>query len=183
MLKLPRGTTDLFWTISVIKIVCVFSVISVSLYSFFPDNYQAAESCAERKRRLRCVTPVDYDENDKKDPKRKRPKTKYARVKDEILTTIERMTNLNHALYVQNRLIDDLDEICELLDNSDSDSDSDEEMIEIEASSSHSYNAYTSSSQNLQIDREFSLEYGFTTDVSGLWWLISTFRFVLIIFD
>lgn len=114
------------------------------------------------------MTPLDYDENDKKDTKRKRPKTEYALLKDEIFTTIEHITNLNRALYVQNKLIDDLDEIQELLDNSDSDSDSDEELIEIEASSSNAHEVSTSSTQNLQIDREFSLEYGYTTDVSSL---------------
>lgn len=59
--------------------------------------------------------------------------------------------------------IDELSEIEALLDDSDSDDDSDGEMI------NDSDIDGPSDEQILLIDREFSLEYGYTVDVSGKW--------------
>lgn len=151
--------------------MCSFS--KSEFYVIILDNYRAAELCAERKSRLRCVLPIDYDEKDKKQPKnRSRPKTEYGKVNEKISKAIEDICELKKALYIQNLIkdkisVDDLSEIEDLLDDSDSEDES-TTIDDFETDSSHADGASPPAIQNLHVDREFSLEYSFTTDVSGL---------------
>lgn len=125
----------------------------------------------ERKSRLRRVAPVDYDEREKKKPICDRPKTaktECAIAKERISALIDEMSMLNKAICIHNRLkdkisIDDVDAIQELLDDSDDDDDG---TVEIEDISSK-YPS-TSAFQNFRVDKEFSLQYAFSTDVSSL---------------
>lgn len=190
MKRSPLGTLALFWIISVRKedstdflvyLVCVFS--SFKFYLCIPDNYRAAELCAERKSRLRCKVPVDYDEKEVREPKRSRPKTEYAKLKQKIFGTIEHMSKLNMELCVHDRLWDkisiaDVEEIQELLDDSDSDDEVPVDLYQNQFDSSRSDEA--SAVQNLKVDKDFSLEYGFTTDVSGLRIVNSIYQLFLI---
>lgn len=149
-----------------------------------PDNYRAAELCAERKSRLRCKVPVDYDEKEVRKPKRSRPKTEYAKLKEKIFCTIEHMTKLNKELCIHNRLRDkvsiaDVEEIEELLDDSDSEDEVPVDLDQIQIESSRSDEA--SPIQNLMVDKEFSLEYGFITDVCSFWMVNSIFQFRVIL--
>lgn len=175
MTRSPLATLALFWIILVSEIIqkeffvysVLFSVKINYVFSvFILDNYRAAESCAERKSRLRCVVPIDYDENQKKVKKRTRPKTEYAKVNEKISKAIEDISALKKEICMQNRIkdkisVDDLSEIEDLFD--DSDSDGEETPIDADGLSSS-----TSAIQNLMVDKEFSLEYSFTTDVGGL---------------
>lgn len=112
---------------------------------------------------MRRLVPVNYDEKEKKKPiRRNRPQTEYAKVKGNIFATIEQISELNQALCIHNRLKDkisiaDVSEIEDLLDDSDSE-DEMHPIVEIEVESD----------PNGQVDKEFSLEYSYTTDVSGM---------------
>lgn len=100
---------------------------------------------------------------------RHRPQTELAKLKGKIHETIEKITELNTAITLHNRVkdkmsIDDVEEFEILFE--DSDTDDVGEVHELED---------TAMETNLQVDREFSLEYGFTSDVSRLRAKVSTF--------
>lgn len=139
-------------------------------FIFLPDNYRDAEECATRKRRLRCVLPVYYGEEKTKSTNRHRPQSALAKVKEKIHETIEKMTSLNTAITLHNRIkdkmsVDDVEEFESLFEDSDTDDDDDVHELDAEDAAMET---------NLQVDREFSLEYGFTTDVSRFSAKVST---------
>lgn len=161
----PKGIICIRNFLHQINYVFVFCV-------FILDSYRAAESCAERKSRLRCLIPIDYDEREKKVKKRIRPKTEYSKVIEKISNTIENMSALKKEIYIQNRIkdkisVDDLSEIEDLLDDSDSDSEETIDIIEADSTHADGQSSSTSAIENLKVDTEFSLEYSFTTDVGG----------------
>lgn len=139
--------------------------------NFFPDNYPDAEQCAAQKRRLRCVLPVFYGEEKMKSKNRHRPQSELAKVKGKIHETIEKITGLNTAIALHNRIkdkisVDDVEEFDILFE--DSDTDDVDDVHELDADDAEM-------ETNLQVDREFSLEYGFTTDVSRFSAKMSTY--------
>lgn len=86
-------------------------------------------------------------------------------MKAKLEDTIARITELNHDLRIHNRLrdkisVDDVDQYEQLLDDSDSD---DENVFNLEEEA-----APETANENLLVDKSFSLEYGYTLDVSGV---------------
>lgn len=115
---------------------------------------------------MRLTVPVNHDENEKsKSENPSRSQSEYAKLKEKISQTIERITELDKSLAIHNRRkdeidIDELSEIEALIDDSDSDDGSGEMINESDIDD-------PSDEETLLTDREFSLEYGFTVDVSG----------------
>lgn len=86
-------------------------------------------------------------------------------MKAKLDDTIARITELNYDLKIQNRLrdkisVEDVDHYEQLLDDSDSD---DENVHTIDERA-----AAETADENLLVDQSFSLEYGYTLDVSGV---------------
>lgn len=88
-------------------------------------------------------------------------------MKAKLVDTIARITELNYDLKIHNRLrdkisVEDVDQYEQLLDDSDSD---DENVFNLEEEA-----APERENENLLVDKSFSLEYGYTLDVSGVCW-------------
>lgn len=82
-------------------------------------------------------------------------------MKAKLDDAIARITELNQDLKIHNRLrdkisVDEADQYEQLLDDPDSD---DENVFNLEEEAAN---------ENLLVDKSFSLEYGYTLDVSGV---------------
>lgn len=165
-------------------------------FKLIPDHYREAELCAERKRSLRQGVHVNYCEREKKVPTTNRPQSDYAETKQSIKIKVERISNLKKAINIRNQQrdkikIDDIDDvdvekIQELIEESDdemppiideagpSQQPNNEEEADsiIEIISPNGAIASTSNmdcadqTTRMETDKEFSLEYSYTTDVS-----------------
>lgn len=85
-------------------------------------------------------------------------------MKAKLDDTIGRITELNYDLKIQNRLrdkisVEDVDQYEQLLDDSDSDDENVHTIGERAAGET--------ADENLHVDQSFSLQYGYTLDVSG----------------
>lgn len=204
----------------------VFSQL-IFLFFFFSDQYQKAEECAAKKRRLRRTVPVDYSEsktarilimdeengttrarqsnnvecereheivgremNTNKCPKRSRPRSEIAKLKEKISMKIKQMSVLKNMLFIQNRVkdkisVDDLDEIEDLLDDSDAEDDDDDDengqilmVEETDAEMLHANAQSAPAMHNLNVDKNFSLNHQYIIDVclSHILWFERSFH-------
>lgn len=86
-------------------------------------------------------------------------------MKAKLDDTIGRITELNYDLKIQNRLrdkisVEDVDQYEQLLDDSDSDDENVHTIGERAAGET--------ADENFHVDQSFSLQYGYTLDVSGV---------------
>lgn len=86
-------------------------------------------------------------------------------MKAKLDDTIGRITELNYDLKIQNRLrdkisVEDVDQYEQLLDDSDSDDENVHTIGERAAGET--------ADENHHVDQSFSLQYGYTLDVSGV---------------
>lgn len=167
--------------------LCIqFKLLSKShSFVFILDNYSRAKLSAAEKGRLRRLVPINYCENEKKNPVRRcAPKSECAKIREKIMINVERITYLKRGISIHNRLKDrDVEEIQELLNSSDEDTvedeaaplsvtnndESAEDLIDMVSEMDYLVdepNEITTGITGLEGDRDFSLEYGYTTDVS-----------------
>lgn len=171
---------------------CIF-IIRCNYLKYYLETYKQAKSFAEKKKSLRCNIPIDYCEKDFKIPKQNRPQSACAQIKKKVEIKIERISNLKKALYIRNQESDmirldelDVDEMDDLLDESDDEMPPDisvtntdpsslanadetaDDVIEINATARivTPECLITTGIDPIEVDEEFSLEYCFVNDVS-----------------
>lgn len=164
------------------------------MYILNLDTYEQAKSITEKKNRLRCVA-VDYcekkEERKKRSQTQRRPRSEHETIRQQIKIKIERISNIKKALNIHNQQRDkmqiqdvDLEEIDELLDETEDEMPSDiveieaghyqlaqndgaaDDLIEIGSHAGIRTNTISTGIDPIQVDNTFSVEYSFTVDVS-----------------
>lgn len=130
------------------------------------DSFAEAEMDLLQRSRLRCLLPKDYRENKREMRPTLRPHSANGNLRRKINIKIERIFNLQKALNIQNKQRDkieiqeineeDIAELQVLLDDDDTDT------VSIDDDETPTPNALVP----LEVDKELSLEYSYTTDVS-----------------